>query len=298
MKVYVVIVIYNGLKWIDRCFGSLRQSVLPVTVIAIDNGSTDGSVEKIRADFPEVQLMEAESNLGFGKANNMGMELAEKAGADYIFLFNQDAWIEGDTLQGLVTVAASNKDFGIISPIHLNGSYTGLDINFSNYIAPDKCEGLVSDMFIRQLKPVYDLEFVNAAAWLVSMACYRKVGGFEPLFFFYGEDWNYCQRVRAHNFKIGVAPAYTICHDREVRKGKLNPTPDKLRERTMSLSVLLDITNGWTSRVLLFTRIRLVGLLASTLRLKPVSAGYHLREICYLLTHYSKIKSIRRGYKE
>lgn len=296
MKVYVIIVIYNGLKWIDRCFGSLRQSALPVTVIAIDNGSTDGSLEKIRKNFPEVQLIQAESNLGFGKANNIGISQAVTEAADFVFLLNQDAWIEPDTISGLVNIALKHPEYGIISPVHLNGSYTGLDLNFCNYIAPSKCEGLVSDLYIRQLQPVYTLEFVNAAAWLVSKDCFRKVGGFEPLFFFYGEDWNYCQRVRAHRFNIGIAPAYTICHDREERRGKLTPTTDKLRERTMSLSVLLDITHGFTNRVLLFTRIRLVGLAASTFRLKPVRAGYNLRELFYLITHFSRLRTLRRDY--
>ena len=63
--------------------------------------------------------------------------------------------------------------------------------------------------------------FVNAAAWLISKDCLSVIGGFDPLFFHYGEDENYCQRARFHNIKIGIANFALIKHDREKRNTKL-----------------------------------------------------------------------------
>ena len=70
MKIFSIIVTYNGMRWYDRCLGSLRNSELPVETIVIDNASSDDSVNYIKANFPEVHLIESNENLGFAKANN------------------------------------------------------------------------------------------------------------------------------------------------------------------------------------------------------------------------------------
>ena len=64
---------------------------------------------------------------------------------------------------------------------------------------------------------VYEIKFVNAAAWLISRNCIETVGGFNPLFFLYGEDNDYLTRVKYHKFKVGVYPDANIYHDREDR---------------------------------------------------------------------------------
>ena len=72
MKVLTIIVTYNGMKWLDRCLGSLRTSSVPSDVLVVDNGSTDGSPAYIQENFPEVMLHCTGENLGFGKANKIG----------------------------------------------------------------------------------------------------------------------------------------------------------------------------------------------------------------------------------
>lgn len=216
-NVFVVIVTYNGSKWVTPCFSSLRTSTLPLHTIVIDNGSQDDTLARIRAEFPEVEVVETGKNLGFGKANNIGMELAYRRGADYVFLLNQDAWIDADAVEKLVEAHRSYPAYGVISPMHLNGSGDGLDFSFSDYIAPKNCKGLYSDLYLGRLKEIYDVGFVNAAAWMMSRACLERVGGFSPSFFHYGEDSNYTQRLQFHKMKLGVLPTARICHDREQR---------------------------------------------------------------------------------
>ena len=97
VKLFVIIVTYKGQQWYDRCFGSLRRSSIPVTPVVIDNASSDGSVAYIREHFPESVVFEESENLGFAKANNIGMRYALDQGADYVLLLNQDAWL----VQGL-----------------------------------------------------------------------------------------------------------------------------------------------------------------------------------------------------
>jgi GT2 family glycosyltransferase len=218
MNIYVVIVTYNPKKWIDKCFSSLTKSSIPLNVIVIDNGSTDGSKEIIKERYPEIDFIASYENLGFGRANNIGIKRAYDMGADYVFLMNQDVWIEDDTLEKLTASAFQNPEYGIISPMHLNGKGDTLDYNFSYYSSTVYCENLFSDVFLnRHENKIYFLKFINAAAWLISRKCIKTVGGFNPSFFHYGEDDNYCQRVLYHGFKIGILPISKIYHDRENR---------------------------------------------------------------------------------
>lgn len=218
VHVYAIVVTYNGLKWLDKCFGNLNSSSIPVKVIAIDNASTDGTLEYIRKHYPEVDLIENEKNLGFGQANNIGIRKAYNLGADYVFLLNQDAWVEKDTIEQLVKAAENNPGFGVLSPIHLNGNGNGLDFLFSTFVIPQRCPDLYSDIFSgRYSKVIYEAEFVNAAAWLISKKCIEKIGGFSLIFFHYGEDDNYCHRVRYHGLKVGVLPSAKIFHAKDYK---------------------------------------------------------------------------------
>ena len=189
---------------------------MPVETIVIDNASTDETVSYIKENFPEVCLIESKENLGFAKANNIGMRYALDHDADYVFLLNQDAWVEKDTLSKLVQTFYDNENVGIASPIHLNGGHSGMDFWFIHYVPDD----FISDAYMQKLHKYYPVEFVNAAAWLVSVDCVRKVGGFDTLLFMhYGEDKNYCQRVIYHKLRIVINTESVICHDRNFYKG-------------------------------------------------------------------------------
>ena len=96
-KILVIVVTYNGMKWVDRCLGSLSKSKIPVDVIVIDNGSTDGTPDYIAEYFPEMKIVATGENHGFGRANNIGFRHAMKNGYEYVYLLNQDAWVFPDT---------------------------------------------------------------------------------------------------------------------------------------------------------------------------------------------------------
>jgi GT2 family glycosyltransferase len=162
--------------------------------------------------------LEENTNLGFGKANNKVISYALKQGAEHVFLLNQDAYLVDNCLEKLIAFQKKNYNYGILSPIHTNSSLSRLDRNFSYYLNYDKNHDFYSDYILgNTLQDVYDIPFVNAAGWLLSKECLMKVGGFDPIFFHYGEDDNYCQRLLYHGFKIGVIPNALMIHDREYR---------------------------------------------------------------------------------
>jgi len=213
---FVIIVTYNALPWIDKCLQSIPSTS---TIVIIDNKSTDNTIKYIKEEYPKVILLPQEQNLGFGAANNVGIKNAISRGATSVFLLNQDAYLKQGCIEALIDVSKKNPQFGILSPIHLNGSGTSLDKSFANYIAPKHCPELLSDVLIKQCtKELYEVPFVNAAGWFIPVSALKNVGGFAPCFFMYGEDNNLCQRMRYHGYKIGVVPSVFMLHDREFRE--------------------------------------------------------------------------------
>ena len=247
-KIFVIIVTYNGMQWIDTCLKSVVHSSVKLDVVVIDNNSNDGTVSYIKKQYPEIILFEQQTNLGFGKANNLGMSYALKNGCDYVFLLNQDAYLETGTIDRMIEVYKENSEYGILSPIHLNGSGNKLDKNFSNYLRYDSNNYFYHDAIKQQLNSVYPVPFVNAAAWLLPVSTLKRIGGFDPIFFHYGEDNNYCQRALFHSLKIGVVTNAFIRHDREaVVKRFFKTDDDKLKNKEIQLKLVfgnLNIDNG------------------------------------------------------
>lgn len=243
-KVYGIIITYNAMRWIDKCLGSLRTSSLKIYPVVIDNGSIDETVSHILKNYPEVHLIVNEKNKGFGQANNQGIEYAYKQGASHFFLLNQDAWVYEDTIEKLVEIQEKNK-LALVSPIHLNGNGDLLDYNYFIKIVINEVNiEYVSDLILKKIKPYYPVFKINAAAWMLSRKTIETIGGFDPIYFHYGEDGNYCQRIKYHKGEVAFVPGSYINHDR-VRQGNM-----KVYKKNATIMNLLFIysdinTNLW-----------------------------------------------------
>ena len=236
-KVAVVIVTHNAGVYIEKCLSSLEQSLHPVHTIVVDNTSSDNTCT-ISQQFPNVTLIPLGCNVGFGRANNVGIGKALREAVNYVFLLNQDALIFPETIKELVHFARIHHEFGILSPMHLQGNECALDRKFAMYFSSNPT--VLSDTFFGRLEPIYDVTYVNAAAWLVSRNCLEKVGGFDPLFFMYVEDEDYCARVLYHGFRIGIVPSVRAIHFRHSYKenGERHQCNQLSRAVEFSLEVL------------------------------------------------------------
>ena len=216
-KIYFIIVTYNAMKWAEKCFSSLRKSSVAVNVLVVDNGSTDGTQDFIQTNFPEVEFIQSTKNLGFGKANNLGIESAYKKGADFFYLMNQDAWIYEDSVQKLLDFYGNHSDkneIGILSPVHLDGSENNVEIFVEKYLAENAIkERIFSDLLLNNNHTFYELDFINAAHWFLTKDTIEKVGGFNPYFFHYGEDNEYVNRLRFQEKKIFLIKDCFAVHD-------------------------------------------------------------------------------------
>lgn len=217
-SLFVIIVTYKGQRWYDQCFSSLRQSTVPVQTIVVDNASNDGTVEYIKKHYPEIHLIESKENLGFGSANNIAMRYALDNGCDYVFLLNQDAWVEPDTFEKLIEIHHRHPEYGLLGPVQVNAEKTMvLDGVIRCLINPDNVNVTVfSDLMIGKVDEVYPVAEISAAAWLLPRLTLETIGGFDPVFLHYGEDWNYLSRVLYHKMKVGLTPHLKVVHDCKV----------------------------------------------------------------------------------
>lgn len=215
-KIYTIIVTYNAMRrnWIERCLLSLETSSVPVIPIVIDNASTDDTVTYIQEHHPQTVLFPQKENLGFGQGNNLGIQYAIKNGAECIILLNQDASLHPLAVEYMINCYDGES---LISPVHYNGDGTCLDKMFrDNTLCPSRNDLFDHLLTEKDLKPSYSIGEVAAACWLLPVKIIRTVGGFNPLFFQYGEDNNYYQRLRYHTKKILLCPKAKMYHDRQL----------------------------------------------------------------------------------
>ena len=208
----VIIPVWNGLADLPGCFDALaRQHEAPVEILAVDNGSTDGSADWIAANCPNVRLIRNPRNLGFGEACNMGLAAAQ---GDVLVLLNQDTVVAPGWLAGLVDALAAHPEAGIVGSKALYpdasiqhaggeldvqgaGSHRGLH-------APDT----------GQFDTPAAVDYVSGASLALRRAVYRQIGGFDPGFApAYCEDVDLCLRARAAGWTVRYAPESVLVHN-------------------------------------------------------------------------------------
>jgi len=232
VKIYSIVITYNGEQWVDKCFKSLVNSnIVNHHMLAIDNGSTDNTLQLIRQNYPTVEIIETGQNLGFGKANNIGMRKAIGANADYVFLLNQDAWVQENTISQLVAFAEKHPEYSILSPMQYYND-TILDFKFAKYYKRGKLNE----------NGIVDVGFVNAAIWLIRTSDLKHYGLFHESFSHYGEDAEICQRIILNKGKIGIVDNIKGFHEREQLDKKPNKT-EKIKRAEINILLKLAYIN-------------------------------------------------------
>ena len=288
-KVFTILVTYNSTKWLDQVFGTLKAEDLLQNTIVIDNKSSDGTPEIIAQKWPEVSLVRSDENLGFGAGNNLGISMALAAGADFCFLLNHDAWPIKGSIQAITKALDKNPTWGIVSPLHLQSDEQTPDQLFARYLtqADTTFQAVVNS---GKSLPV---PFVNAAAWIIPRRTIEKIGGFSPLFYHYGEDRDYAERLRYHDLKMVVVPSYTIVHDRGTRPQGWKLAPDRqlnsfeigLLQRLANpngtaLSRILKATSWWLGNLQTALGAGYFSVVPAALKmLGPVVVEHHKRAV-------------------
>ncbi len=236
----VVIVTYNGEHWIRRSLESLRTSTVKPHVIVVDNASTDNTVRIIESEFPEVELIKTFANSGFGIGNNIGISRTLELGAEFVLLLNQDAYVSETTVAELADFLNQHDSYGLATPLHCSPDFNSVDRKTQRGYLQTYAQQFLSDACIGNIKRYYKIRGINAAAWFVRTSVFREIGGFDPLFFMYGEDDDMINRLEYHDIKFALVPQSRIVHLRETNtiphKSFLN---DVFKKATRERSALL-----------------------------------------------------------
>lgn len=213
--VAVVIVTYNGAPWIRGCLQSLYSDQPHPSVIVVDNKSSDDTREIIESNFPEVVLLRNPVNSGFGVGNNIGIARAIEGGAKYIFLLNQDAYVLPDSVRSLKDFMEQHPEFGVASPLHCSPDPDHLDRRTLRGYIQNHVPSYIDDACMGRVQSHYKTYGVNAAAWFIRAQVLQDTGGFDPLFFMYGEDDDLLARWAHHGISFALLPGCSIVHLRQ-----------------------------------------------------------------------------------
>jgi GT2 family glycosyltransferase len=216
--VSVVVVTYNGMPWIEQCLESVRG----YETVVVDHGSTDGTLELVRARFPDAFVVE-QANVGMGGGNNAGMRVAR---GEWFFLLNSDAWAIGDAVERLAAFGESRPDAAVVGPRLRNPDGS---LQRSVRGEPTLWRLATEYLGIRKLAPrsrrlnafyagdfdhgsVREVESLQGAAMLVRRSATEQVGLFDEAFFMFSEETDWLHRFRAAGWKVVFFPGAEVTH--------------------------------------------------------------------------------------
>lgn len=215
MRVGILLLNWNTWEVSQSCLHSLRLLDHPAwKVVVVDNNSVDGSADQIAEAFPEVELLRQHENLGFAGGNNVGMRYLLDAGAEAVWILNNDTVVDPACLDCLLAELEQDPGVGVVTHridyVDPPGRlwYAGGTIRGHSLRATHDRQGLpVSEAGVAR-----DVDFVCACSQLVRREVLEQLGGFNDSFFAYCEDVDWCLRARAAGVRMRYLPEPVIVH--------------------------------------------------------------------------------------
>jgi GT2 family glycosyltransferase len=197
-----------------ECLETLAaQTYSNLRLLVVDNGSTDDSVSRIQTEFPQVELVVSAENRGFAAGANLGLRQALEAGADLIFLVNNDTWIDAEAVAHLVTHA--QPGVGILSPLIYYAEEQTCIWSAGGRVHPwtlEKHGDHRGQIDTGQWTEPVARDFVTGCGMLLTRQLLEQVGLFDESFFMYYEDSDLCLRAKKAGFGISLVPAAKMWH--------------------------------------------------------------------------------------
>lgn len=221
----IIIVNWNTRDILRDCLASVFEQggEIDFEVIVIDNASTDGSVEMVKKDFPQVTLIENSQNRGFAAANNQGIDISI---GRYVLLLNSDTVVLDNAIAKTVSFADSHSKAAIVGCRVLNPDQT---LQPTCFMFPSILNMLLSSTHLYKLFPkskffgrermtwwnrndIREVDVVTGCFMLVRQDVIKKVGSMDEQFFMYGEETDWCYRFKQAGWKILFTPFAEIIH--------------------------------------------------------------------------------------
>jgi GT2 family glycosyltransferase len=210
----VVIVSWNTKRLLAQCLESLEHCRgLLLEIIVVDNASADGTGEMLRERFPQVRLVQNEANLGFAKANNIGIDLSS---GDYVSLINSDVSVPAGCLEKMITYLKEHNDIGMLGPkMILSDGTVGQSCMRFPTVWNWFCSALALDSIFKKSTTIgnfmmtdftydttQDVDLLTGWFWMVRREALDKVGKLDERFFMYGEDFDWPKRFHQCGWRV------------------------------------------------------------------------------------------------
>lgn len=238
LQVSFITICYNGL--VDTCelIESLRKYVHSVSyeIIVVDNASRENEAAKIKEKYPFVTTLRSDTNRGFSGGNNLGIKVAD---GQYIFLINNDTYVESDGFHNLIERLESGKNIGAVSP-KIRFAFPPQNIQFAGFTP-------LSSVTIRNevvgfghpddgsFDTAHTTPYLHGAALMVKREVIEKVGLMPEIYFLYYEEVDWCTRMTDAGYELWYEPRCTVFHKESQSTGQLS----KLRTYYMTRNRLL-----------------------------------------------------------
>ena len=240
-SVSVIILNFNGRQHLEACFRSLieQEYAGAIELIMVDNGSADGSVELMRAQFPQVRLIINQQNVGFAPAVN---QAARAAGGDYLALLNNDARAATDWLAQLVELAERRRGEGVACVASRVLGWDGETIDF--IMGSMNFHGFGAQPYFRvpadRLHPGEEpLLFANGGAMLVDRKVFLEIGGLDDDYFAYFEDVDLGWRLWVCGYQVVLNPKAVAYHRHHSTASTMYPYQTRLLfERNALMTII------------------------------------------------------------
>ena len=219
-KVNIVILNWNGYEVTRECLASLsRIDYANYEIVLVDNGSADGSPERLGTEFPEITVICNKENLGFTGGNNAGIRRALEENADYVLLLNNDTVVAANFLSELIRAGESDKRIGLLNPkiLYFEPSnriwYAGGSFNIWKGIASHRGNREVD-------RGLYDSQqevtFITGCAFLIKTELIRKIGPLDDSLFYTCEDTDWTIRSLKAGYRALYVPSSLVWHKESI----------------------------------------------------------------------------------
>jgi hypothetical protein len=221
----IIVVNWNTRDQLAACLQSIEFSLTatrlaPVETFVVDNASSDGSAEMVRDRFGWVQLIVNDTNVGFARANNQALRLSA---GEFVLLLNSDTLLPSNALPQLIEFLQQNPPVAAVAPKLINSdgsfqaSYAAFPTFFSELWLITKLARLISGPYAPSPRPrsnesARSVDWVAGAALLLRRAAIDQVGGLDEKYFFYGEETEWCWRLRLAGGQVWYLPQVSITH--------------------------------------------------------------------------------------
>ncbi|MFA6204146.1 MAG: glycosyltransferase family 2 protein [Gallionella sp.] len=214
----ILIVNYNGIAYLGPCFESIHKHLtVPYEIIMVDNASQDDSVKYVTLNYPDVILIPSAVNLGFAAGNNLA---ARSAKGEYLLLLNNDTLLQGD-LNSVVSLLSFNSSIGALgckmsgreNEYRYSAGYFPSPIRLLSFSTIFNRSGpFLTGNFPGGDEIVYDVDWVEGSFILTRSDLWRSLTGMDENYFMYGEDIDFCKRVKDSGLRVVYFPSLTFLH--------------------------------------------------------------------------------------